>query len=74
MEEFPETIVNELRMKRTTSGEILLPIRDVEIGPPPAIGSLGFPGPDSRVQWIDHRRRNAVDCNLVDGNICLSAA
>ena len=61
-------------MNRGTSGEILIPIRDVEIGPPPAIGNLGFPGPDSRVQWIDHCRRNSVDCNLVDGNMCLSAA
>ena len=73
-EEFPKTIVHNLHMNRATSGEVLIPTRDPEIGPPPAIGDLGFPGPDSRVHWIDHRRNNAVDCNLVDGNVSLSAA
>ena len=73
-EAFQKTIVHNLRMNRATSGEVLIPTRDPEIGPPPAIGSLGFPGPESRVHWIDHRRNNAVDCNLVDGNLCLSAS
>ena len=72
-EEFQETIVHNLRMNRAKSGEILIPVRDLDIGSPPPIGNLGFPRPDSRVQWIDHRRRNAVDCNLVDGNMSLSA-
>ena len=71
MEGFTETIIHELRMNRATSGEIIIAIRDVEVGPPPAIGNLGFPCPDSRVQWTDHRCRNAVDCNLVDGNMCV---
>ena len=73
-EEFQNTIVHELRMNRAKTGEILIPIRDAEIGPPPVIGDLSFPGPDSRVLWIDHRRRNAVDCNMVDGNLSLSAS
>ena len=37
------------------------------------LGNLCIPVPDSRVHWIDHKRLNAVDGNMVDGNICLSA-
>ena len=48
-EEFPETIVHSLRLNRDSSGEIRIPIRDPEISPPPALGNLGFPVPDSRV-------------------------
>ena len=44
------------------------------IDPPPVLGNLGIPVPDDRVHWIDHKRLNDVDANLVDGNIFLSAA
>ena len=73
-EEFPRTIIHTLRENRALSGEILIPRRDTIVDPPPVLGNLGIPGPDSRVHWIDHKRLNAVDANMVDGNICLSAA
>ena len=51
-----------------------MPIKCAIIDAPPVLGNLGIPVPDSRVHWIDHKRLNAVDANLVDGNIFLSAA
>ena len=73
-EEFSKTIIHTLRENRSSSGEILIPIRDTVIDPPPVLGNLSIPVPDLRVHWIDHQRLNAVDSNMVDGNICLSAA
>ena len=61
-------------MNRALSGEIQIPTRDTAIDPPPVIGNLSIPVPDNRVHWIDHMRLNAVDGNMVDGNIFLSAA
>ena len=61
-------------MNRALSGDILVPTRDVTIDPPPIIGNLSIPIPDFRVQWIDHKRLNDIDGNMVDGNIPLSAA
>ena len=73
-EECPKTTVVTLRKNRAITGEILMPLKDPEIDPPPVIGNLSMPVPDSRVHWIDHRRLNSVDANLVDGNVSLSAA
>ena len=73
-EEFPRTIIHTLRENRASSGEILIPIRDTIIDPPPVFGNLSIPVPDSRVHWVDHKRLNAVDGNMVDGNICLSGS
>ena len=72
--EFIKTVLHTLRMNRALSGEILIPIRDTVIDPPPVLSSLGIPGPDNRVHWMDHMRLNSVDGNMVDGNIFLSAA
>ena len=73
-EKFPKTIIHTLRENRALSGEILIPTRDAVIDPPPIIGNLSIPIPDSRVHWIDHKRLNDVDGNMVDGNIPLSAS
>ena len=73
-EECPKTVALVLRENRALSGEILMPIKCAIIDPPPELGNLGIPVPDSRVHWIDHKRLNAVDANMVDGNIFLSAA
>ena len=73
-EECPKTVALVLRENRAQSGEILMPIKCAIIDPPPVLGNLGIPVPDSRVHWIDHKRLNAVDANLVDGNTFLSAA
>ena len=61
-------------MNRALSGDILVPTRDVTIDPPPIIGNLSIPVPDRRVHWIDHKRLNDIDGNMVDGNISLSAS
>lgn len=63
-----------LRENRALSGEVLIPIKCGIIDPPPVLGNLGIPAPEYRVHWIDHKRLNDVDANLVDGNIFLSAA
>ena len=57
-EEFPRTIIHTLRENRASSGEILIPIRDTIIDPPPVLGNLSIPVPDSRVHWVDHKRLN----------------
>ena len=72
-EEFPKTIFHRLRENRAITGEILIPTRDTIIDPPPVIGNLSIPIPASRVHWLDHKRLNAVDANMVDGNLSLSA-
>ena len=71
---FPKTVIHTLRENRALSGEIQIPIRDTNIDPPPSIGNLSIPFPDTRVHWIDHKRLNTVDGNMVDGNIFLSGA
>ena len=73
-EEFTKTVFHSLRQNRGISGEILIPIRDTNIDCPPVIGNLGIPIPDSCVHWLDHKRLNAVDGNMVDGNLSLSAS
>ena len=72
-EEFPKTVFHILRENRAASGDILIPIRDTCIDPPPVIGNLSIPIPEERVFWLDHKRLNAVDGNMVDGNLSLSA-
>ena len=72
-EEFLKTIFHLLRENRAITGEILIPIREKIIDPPPVIGNLSIPIPESRVHWLDHKRLNAVDANMVDGNLSLSA-
>ena len=73
-EEFQKTVFHTLRENRAVSGEILIPTRDTVIDPPPIIGNLSIPIPDSRVNWLDHKRLNAIDGNMVDGNVSLSAS
>ena len=73
-EEFPKTVFHSLRQNRGISGEILIPIRDTNIGLPPVVGNLSIPIPDARIHWLDHKRLNAVDGNMVDGNLSLSAS
>ena len=51
-----------------------MPIRDTIIDLPPVVGNLSIPIPDSRIHWLDHKRLNAIDGNLVDGNLFLSAS
>ena len=69
-----KTTILSLRKNRALSGDILIPIRDEIIDPPPIIGNLSIPIPDSRVHWVDHKRLTIVDGNLVDGNTFLSGA
>ena len=52
----------------------MTPLRDTSMDPPPVIGNLSIPIPDSRIHWLDHKRLNAVDGNMVDGNLSLSAS
>jgi len=73
-EQFPKTVFHSLRQNRGVSGEILIPIRDTNIDFPPVVGNLSIPIPDSRIHWLDHKRLNAVDGNMVDGNLFLSAS
>ena len=73
-EEFLKTVFHMLRQNRSVSGEILMPIRDTIIDIPPVVGNLSIPIPDSRIHWLDHKRLNAVDGNMVDGNLSLSAS
>ena len=48
-EQFPNTIIHTLRENRSLLGEILTPTRDTTIDPPPVIGNLSIPAPDTRV-------------------------
>ena len=73
-EEFPKTVFHLLRENRAITGEILIPIRETIIDPPSVIGNLSIPTPESRIHWLDHKRLNAVDANMVDGNLSLSAS
>ena len=70
----PKTAVFSLRENRALTGEILMPTKDSTIDTPPVVGNLSIPVPDARVTWIDHKRLNAVDANMVDGNVFISAA
>ena len=72
--EFPRSIFHTLRENRSPLGEILIPTRDTTIDPSPVIGNLSIPIPDSRIIWLDHKRLNVVDGNMVDANVFLSAA
>ena len=40
----------------------------------PVIGQLSIPVKDTRIHWLDHKQRNSVDGNLVDGNLFLSTS
>ena len=73
-EEFLKTVFHMLRQNRSVSGEILVPIRDTIIDLPPVVGNVSIFNPDSRIHWLDHKRLNAVDGNMVDGNLSLSAS
>ena len=73
-EEFPKTVFHLLRENRAITGEILIPIRETIIDPPPVIGNLSIPTPESRIHWLDHKRLNPVDGNMVDGNLSISAS
>ena len=68
------TKFSQLRTRKNKLDEIIKPMRDSCIDPPPPIGYLNFPSKDTRVLWCDHQRLNATDANLVDGNIALSAS
>ena len=67
----PETVLSHLILQRNSAGDMIIPLRDENIDPPPE--ETPIPAKGTQVMWCDHKRVTDTDANLVDGNVSISA-
>ena len=67
----PSTKFSKLVPQRNSDGDLIMPLRDENIDPPPE--ETPIPAKRTQVLWCDHKRVTDTDANLVEGNIPISA-